>query len=83
MSSLLEEVVDWLAQDIIWTAEEIGDDNITEISRVVGTSSTTAQEAFLASVPLRLADTRGLEAPAECIGRGPVRPTTGARANRY
>ncbi len=82
MSSLFEEVVDRLAQDVIWTAEEIGDDEITEISRVVGTSSMTAQEAFKASVRLRLADARGREALAERIGRGPSRPHDGCEGGQ-
>ena len=47
MASLTEEIADALARDAIRAAEELGDENlVTEISRLIGASSTTTQEAF-------------------------------------
>jgi hypothetical protein len=47
MASLTEEIADALARDAIRVAEELEDENlITEVSRVIGASSTTTQEAL-------------------------------------
>jgi hypothetical protein len=75
MPSIAEEVADRLAQEVIRAAEELGDEDlITDISRVLGTSSTTTQEAFMTAVRLRLAEGRARRTLAERIARGPVGP---------
>ena len=75
MPSIAEEVADRLAQDVIRAAEELGDEDlVTDISRVIGTSSTTTQEAFMTAVRLRLAEGRARKALAERLARGPVGP---------
>lgn len=73
MSSIMEEVADSLARDVIKAAQELGDDNlITEIGRVIGTSSTTTQEAFMTAVRVRLSEQRARAALAERVALGPV-----------
>ncbi|MEM8977976.1 MAG: hypothetical protein AAGD04_00690 [Pseudomonadota bacterium] len=57
--SIMEEVADQLAQDVIAAAEEIGNDNLIEdVSKSLAATSTTTQEAFLTAVRYRQAEKR-------------------------
>ena len=61
MSSLLEQIADALARDVLRAAQELGDDDLVgEISKVVGTSSPTTQEAFNTAVRVRMAEGRAV-----------------------
>ena len=63
---ITEDLADELAQDALRLAEETGDEKlINDISSVLGSSSTTAQEAFLTSVRVRRAEKRARELLAE------------------
>jgi hypothetical protein len=69
MASLTEEIADALAQDVIRASQELGDENlVTEISKVIGASSTTTQEAFMTAVRVRLAEQRARRMLAERMG---------------
>ncbi|WP_372603722.1 hypothetical protein [Actibacterium sp.] len=60
MSAIVEEMADQLAQDAIEAAERLGDDMlIRDLSDVLEAASTTAQEAFMTAVRIRLAVKRG------------------------
>lgn len=73
MPSLMDEIADLLARDVIKAAQELGDDTlITEIGRVIGASSTTTQEAFMTAVRVRLSEQRARKALEERIARGPA-----------
>jgi hypothetical protein len=70
MSSLLEQIADALARDVLRVAQELGDDDLVgEISKVVGTSSPTTQEAFNTAVRVRMAEGRARKALAERLGK--------------
>lgn len=59
MASLLEEIADALARDVLRAVEESGDENlVTEVSRAIGSSSTTTQEAFMTAVRVRMSEQR-------------------------
>lgn len=52
-----EDLADELAQDVIKAIEATGDEElVTEIARVLGATSQTAEEAFLTSVRVRRAN---------------------------
>ena len=69
MASLTDEIADALARDTLRAAEELGDDDlITEISRAIGASSTTTQEAFMTFVRVRLSEKRARKMLAEKVG---------------
>jgi hypothetical protein len=60
MSSFIETLADDLARDVLNAMDELEDDRFYEkVSRVVGSSSPTLQEAFMTSVRIRLAEMRG------------------------
>ena len=70
-----EDLADSLTRDTIAVAEMLGDDNlIAEVSKVLGASSTTTQEAFMTAVRIRLSEKRARAFLKERIKKGPVGP---------
>lgn len=60
MTAITDQMADELARDVIAAAEELRDDRlIREVSDVLEAGSTTAMEAFMTSVRIRLAIKRG------------------------
>ncbi len=81
MASLMEEIADALARDVLRAVEQLGDDNlVTEVSRVIGSSSTTTQEAFMTAVRVRMSEQRARRLLADRVGADwPLEPgATGA-----
>ncbi len=69
MASLMEEIADALARDVLRAVEETGDENlVTEVSRAIGSSSTTTQEAFMTAVRVRVSEQRARRFLAEKVG---------------
>ena len=59
--SLQDDVADKLAQEVLALVEETGDEGIIdEVKKVIGTSSTTLEEAYLTAVRVRRAEARAL-----------------------
>ncbi|GKY87635.1 hypothetical protein [Sinisalibacter aestuarii] len=59
---LQARVADELAQKALELAEETGNpDIVDEIKKVIGTSSTTLEEAYMTAVRVRRAETRALD----------------------
>jgi hypothetical protein len=57
--ALIEELADALSAEAIKAIDATGDDDFHEkVAKVIGTSSTTLEEAFLTAMRLRLADRR-------------------------
>ena len=54
----LQDLADDLARDVLATAEDEYDPIIEEISNLIGTSSSTLQEAFMTALRIRLAEQR-------------------------
>jgi len=76
--SILEDLADALARDAIESAERLGDDRlIDEMSKAIGESSPTTQEAFVTAVRIRRALGRGRGIMEERLGR-PGAGTPGA-----
>ena len=66
--SLAEELGDALAKATLDAMEVIDDDRFYEkVSRVVGASSPTMQEAYLTAIRIRLAERRGREFLAQAL----------------
>ena len=62
MADFIQELADGLARDVLASQVELSDDYFYEqISKVVGASSPTLQEAFMTSIRIRLAERRGRE----------------------
>jgi len=58
--AILEDLADQLAQEAIKASERLGDDLlIDEMSKAIGASSPTTQEAFVTAVHIRQALGRG------------------------
>ena len=56
MSAIIEKIADDLARDAIEAAETIGDEElINNIGKMLASSSTTAEEAFLTAARVRMA----------------------------
>ncbi len=56
---MLEDLADRLAQDVIDAMDETGDENLVEtISKVLISTSSTTQEAFMTQVKIRLSERR-------------------------
>ncbi|MCF1709908.1 hypothetical protein L0V05_13895 [Tabrizicola sp. J26] len=76
--ALIDDLADNLARDTIEAMEKFGNDRLyVDVSRVLGASSTTLQEAFLTSIRLRLAERRGrkfLEAAITAAETGATAP---------
>lgn len=54
-----EDLADALAHDTILAMDKLGDDRlVAEVSKVLGASSTTLQEAFMTAMRVRLAERR-------------------------
>ena len=71
--SVVEDLADALARDVIKAADELGDENlIMEISKVVGSTSPTTQEAYMTAVRVRLAERRGRRALEARLAKGPA-----------
>lgn len=59
--SLQEDVADKLAREVLALVEKTGDEDIVEdIKKVIGTSSTTLEEAYMTAVRVRRAEARAL-----------------------
>ena len=57
-----EDLADNLARDTIAAMEKLKDDNlISEVAKQLAATSTTAEEAFMTSVRVRLAEKRARE----------------------
>ncbi|WP_136441291.1 hypothetical protein [Pacificoceanicola onchidii] len=62
MSSVLEDLADKLAADTIKAMDALDEDRLYEqVAKVLGASSQTAEEAYLTSIRIRLAERRGRE----------------------
>jgi hypothetical protein len=79
--ALTDDLADELARETILAMEKIGNDRLyIDVSKVLGASSTTLQEAYLTSIRVRLAERRGrlfLEAAiiaAETGAAAPIAP---------
>jgi len=60
--SVIQELADQLAEDVLAAETELDDDRFYEkVSRVLMAASPTFQEAFITSVRVRLAERRGRE----------------------
>lgn len=57
--SVLEDLADALAKDVITAANELGDDKlIEEIGKQLAASSSTMQEAYMTSIRMRTSEKR-------------------------
>lgn len=60
MSAIIDKLAHELAQDAIDAAETLGDEELVmDIARMLASSSTTAEEAFLTAARVRMALVRG------------------------
>ena len=60
--SVIQELADKLAEDVLAAESELGDDRFYEkIAKVLMAASPTFQEAFMTSIRVRLAERRGRE----------------------
>jgi len=63
---MLERVADELAKEVLELSEATGNlDLADEVKKIIGTSSTTLEEAYLTAVRVRRAEKRALEHLAE------------------
>jgi len=59
--SLQDDVADRLAKEVLALVEDTGDEDIIEdVKKVIGTSSTTLEEAYMTAVRVRRAEGRAL-----------------------
>ncbi len=57
--SVVEDLADKLARDVIKAMDALGDDNLPEqVAKVLGASSPSSEEIFRAAVRIRLAERR-------------------------
>lgn len=62
MADFIQDLADALARDVLAASKDLGDPFFHEqVSKVLGASSTTLQEAFLTSIRIRQAEARGRE----------------------
>lgn len=60
MADFIQDLADTLARDVLAASGELGDPFFYEqVSKVLGASSPTLQEAFMTSIRIRLAEARG------------------------
>lgn len=60
MANVLQDLADKLAADTMKAMDALGDDRLfEEVAKVLGASSQTAEEAYLTSMRIRLAERRG------------------------
>ncbi len=73
--SVVEDLADALAKDTIHAAEELGDPTlIDKVSKMLGDTSTTTQEAYLTAVRVRLAEARARKFIVAEMAKGPKNP---------
>lgn len=78
MSRITEEIADKLALATIEAAEILGDENlVSEVSKVIGASSTTTQEAFMTAYRVRVSQKRAEKFLAAALAKGPKDPSRG------
>ncbi len=78
MSTITEEIADKLALATIEAAEILGDENlVAEVSKVIGASSTTTQEAFMTAYRVRVSQKRAEKYLAARLAKGPADPSKG------
>jgi hypothetical protein len=69
--SLLDDMADVLAQDVMAAMIELDDDRLYEkIAKEIGAFSPSLQEAFLTSMRVRLAERRGRQFFDKLVARG-------------
>jgi len=74
--SITEDLADKLAQDVIVAMERLGDETlIAEVSKLIGATSTTTQEAFMTAVRVRLSEKRARQFLERALAQGPVDPS--------
>ncbi|MEF3047722.1 hypothetical protein [Pseudotabrizicola sp. L79] len=62
MADFIQDLADGLARDVLEGSKELEDLFFYEqVSKVIGASSPTLQEAFMTSIRIRLAEKRGRE----------------------
>lgn len=62
MADFIQDLADDLARDVLEGSKDLGDPYFYEqVSKVIGASSPTLQEAFMTSIRIRLAEKRGRE----------------------
>jgi hypothetical protein len=84
--SVVDELADKLAQDVIKAMDALGDENLPdEVANVLGASSPSSEEIFRAAVRIRLAERRArtflkehVEAALEARKAGLEAPTARA-----
>lgn len=68
MADFIQDLADGLARDVLEGSNELGDSYFYEqVSKVIGASSPTLQEAFMTSIRIRLAERRGREFLAKAL----------------
>lgn len=73
-----EDLADDLARDVIEASELMDDETLmTAMAKVLGASSTTAEEAFLTAVRVRMAEKRGRKFLDDKIRKFEENMTTG------
>ncbi|SIO16060.1 hypothetical protein SAMN05444722_0655 [Rhodovulum sp. ES.010] len=80
--SSIQDLADALAREAIEAAERLDDDRlIDEISRAIGESSPTTQEAFMTAVRIRKALGRGRGVMERKLGAREMTPERGGGAD--
>jgi hypothetical protein len=86
MADFIQELADSLARDVLDKSRELGDDFFYEqVSKVIGASSPTLQEAFMTSIRIRLAEKRGrafLDRAVEAKRKGAKMPEAPREAEK-
>lgn len=76
--SIVEEMGDALARDVIEAQDELGDDRFFDkVGKILGDASPTLQESFMTAIRVRLADIRArkfLEQTLKAKREGGVAP---------
>ena len=72
---ITEDIADRLAKEAIDAEEKLGDDQIVnQVGQVIGSSSTTTQEAYLTAVRVRRSELRARNFILDKLAKGP-KPT--------
>lgn len=68
--SALEDLTDALARDVIAAMDELGDDSlIDQISKILISTSSTTQEAFMTSIKVRMSERRARKHLEDVLAR--------------
>lgn len=68
MADFIQDLADALARDVLTASKELDDPYFYEqVSKVLGASSTTLQEAFLTSIRIRQSEARGRDFLARAL----------------